>query len=526
MATTPSESDPEGSLEPNAAPPDDGERRLHPFSWLFVLINKLRPMLFPVLLLLFLGRGERWELYGLLGALVLSLYSLAYSFSFRYRIGRDSLVVREGIFNRTVRDIPFARIQNIVQNRNLLHRLFAVTELRLESAGGAKPEAVMSVISAKEARLLERLLHGRGAVGDESGSESASSTVLHAAELGEVIRYGLSSNRGAVLVGAVFAAGWQLQLWESLQFGTAMRWAFGSLASALGGVGDWLATLLTGIIVVLSMMVLLKALSVLMCVLSHYGFRLELDGERIGTRSGLLTRRHASANLSKLQRVLLSQSWLARRMGRLGLKCEVAAGSHSDGQSSNHRLSMLVPLGTVEQISAVLEKVAPQLNPDQLQWVPLHPLAWQRRLRPSVIVVSLLTLPAAWNFGPWVAALWPPIVTLLTLEARGWARYAGYACNERVFAFRAGWLTRHWTVASIGKGQAVLLKQSPFDRRHKMASVRLDTAGVSPTSFALQIPYLSADQAQALFDATSRAIAAGDHPSSGLNDRSAMRSAS
>ncbi len=509
MATTPSESDPQRSPAPNARPLDDAERRLHPFSWLFVLINTLRPMLFPVLLLLFLGRGEQWELYGVLGALLLSLYSLAYSFSFRYRIGRDSLVVREGIFNRTVRDIPFARIQNIVQNRNLLHRLFAVTELRLESAGGARPEAVMSVISAKEARLLEHLLHGRGAADDASAIESSSGTVLHAADLGEVIRFGLSSNRGAVLVGAVFAAGWQLQLWESLQFGEAMGWAFGSLNSALGGFGDWLATLLTGIIVVLSMMVLLKTLSVLMCVLSHHGFRLDLDGKRIGTRSGLLTRRHARASLGKLQRVLLSQSWLARRMGRLGLKCEVAAGSHSDGQSSNHRLSTLVPLGTTEQVAAVLEKLAPQLNPDQLQWLPLHAQAWQRRLRPSLIGVSLLAFPAGWIFGPWIAAVWLLLVSLLTLEARGWARYAGYACNDQVFAFRAGWLTRRWTVASIGKGQAVLLKQSPFDRRHQMASVRLDTAGVSPASFALQIPYLSADQAQALFDATSRAIAAG-----------------
>jgi putative membrane protein len=506
MATTPSESASEQSPPPSGAAPEDADRRLHPFSWLFVLINQLRPMLYPVLLLLFLGRGEQWELFGILGAVGLSLYSLVYSFSFRYRIGHDSLVVREGIFSRTERHIPFARIQNIVQKRNLLHRLFAVTELRLESAGGARPEAVMSVISASEARLLERLLHGRSAAGDDATDNVNSTTLLHAANLAEVIRYGLCSNRGAVLVGAAFAAGWQFQFWESSQFGEAMRWAFGS-SGAASGFGGWLGMLLTALIVALTMTIVLKLLSVLMCLLSHHGFRLDLEGGRIGTRAGLLTRRHASANLTKLQRVLLSQSWLARRMGRLGLKCEVASGSYSDSQSS--KISTLVPLGTAEQVAAVLGKIAPELNPDYLHWLPLDPQAWRRRLWPSAINVSLLALPASWFLGPWVAAAWLLLLTLLTLEARGWARHAAYACSDRVFAFRAGWLTRRWTIALIGKGQAVLLKQSPFDRRHRLASVRLDTAGVSPTSFAMQVPYLSTDQAQALFDATSRAIAGG-----------------
>lgn len=494
--------------------PDGADRRLHPFSWLFVLINRLRPLLLPVLLLLFLGRGERWELFGVLGAVALSLYSLIYSFSFRYRIDRDSLIVREGIFNRTERHVPFARIQNIVQHRNLLHRLFAVTELRLESAGGARPEAVMSVITAEEARLLERLLRGHSAsvVGDDATADAQGGTALHVADLAEVLRFGLSSNRGAILVGAFFATAWQFQFWESSSFGAAIRWVYSAAGTALGGFGDWLSTLLTGILIVLSMAVVLKLLSVLMCLLSHYGFRLDLDGQRIGTEAGLLTRRHASANLSKLQRVLLSQSWLARRMGRLGLECEVASGSQNDDQSGGHRLATLVPLGTRAQVTTVLAKVAPQLDPARLQWQPLHEHAWRRRWWPSAITVSLLALPVGWLLGPLVVALWLLLLGLLALEARGWASYAAYACSDRVFAFRAGWLTRHWTVALIGKGQAVLLKQSPFDRRHQMATVRLDTASVSPTSFALQIPYLGTEQARALFDAISRAIAADDEP--------------
>ncbi len=502
MDTTPS--DP----APAAAPPTiaDGERRLHPWSWLFVLISKLRPMLFPILVLLFLGRGEKWELFGALGAVALSVYALVYSFGFRYRIGRDSLLVREGIFSRTERHVPFARIQNIVQHRNLLHRLFAVTELRLESAGGNKPEAVMSVISAAEAKLIEQVLRGRSESNEAGEAVHDASPTLHHADLGEIVRYGLCSNRGAIVVGAGFAAASQMQFWESADFEELSQSLFGSLLSAVGWVGGWQSTALAIALGVLVMAVALKLLSVVMCVLSHYDFRLDLEDQRIGTQAGLLTRSHASANLSKVQRIIVSQPWLARRMQRKGLSCEVASGQQADPNNSNHRLSDLVPMGTEAEVTNVLQQVAPRLVPDNLQWRCLHPRAWRRRLLPSVLILSALTPPAMLIIGPWALLAWVLLVSLAVLEARGWAKFAGYAFDGELFAFRAGWLSRSWAVASVDKGQTLVFKQSPFDRRHGMASVRLDTAGAS-SGFDLKVPYLSFAEAQTLFAQSSRAVA-------------------
>lgn len=509
MATTPS--DPASGEKPGS-PIDNGERRLHPFSWLFVLITKLRPMLFPILVLLFLGRGERWELFGALGAVALSVYSLVYSFSFRYRIGRDALLVREGIFSRTERHVPFSRIQNIVQHRNLLHRLFAVTELRLESAGGNKPEAVMSVISAAEAKLIEQTLRGGSNDSEQSSAIEEIGTALHHAKLGEILRFGLSSNRGAIVVGAGFAAASQMQFWEAPQFKQLGQTLFGSLLSAVGGFGGWLSTALAIALGLLAMAIVLKLLSILMCLLSHYDFRLVREDERIGTVAGLLTRSHASANLSKLQRIIISQPWLARRMGRQGLTCEIASGQQAELNDSNHRLSYLVPMGTEAEVASVLAQVAPGLHPDRLTWQPLHPRAWRRRLLPSVLLLSVLLPLGLFFLGAWVWAAWLALVCLSVVEARRWAEFAGYAFDGELFAFRAGWLSRSWTVARVEKGQSLILKQSPFDRRHAMASVRMDTAGASSSSFALKVPYLSYDEALRLFNLSSRAVAASADP--------------
>ena len=65
--------------------------------------------------------------------------------------------------------------------------------------------------------------------------------------------------------------------------------------------------------------------------------------------------------------------------------------------------------------------------------------------------------------------------------------------------FRSGWLWRELTVARFNKMQAVSLGESPFDRRARMASIRVDTAGAGNTSHRVNIPYLARRTADALY---------------------------
>src|SRR6478735_4337438 len=71
-----------------------GDRRLHPLSWLFVLIQQLKAFALPLLVLMFGAGGNTWELWGLVGAGVLVLVSLAQYFTFRFRVTRDGIEIR------------------------------------------------------------------------------------------------------------------------------------------------------------------------------------------------------------------------------------------------------------------------------------------------------------------------------------------------------------------------------------------------------------------------------------------------
>src|SRR5690606_20003901 len=144
------------------APPVQPENRLHPMSWLFVLLQQLRQFIVPLLALVVFGQGDRNELWPLAGVGALAVASAWQYFTYRYAVTPDALVVRKGLFERSVRVIPFARIHNVALQQSLLHRFFGVAEVRLESAGSKKPEAEMRVLALDAALALETLVRHRG----------------------------------------------------------------------------------------------------------------------------------------------------------------------------------------------------------------------------------------------------------------------------------------------------------------------------------------------------------------------------
>lgn len=195
------------------APPRD--QRLHPWSWLFVLLQQLKQFLLPLLVLVVFGGrdGERDDYDNIATLVVMAILvgvSLVRYLTYRYRIGSDGLSIRSGLFNRTRREIPFARIHNVVVHQSLLHRMFGVAELRLESAGGAKPEAQMRVLRLDQALALEQLVRHRGQATPGQSAEASDSTTLLTLPPGEIVRLGLISNRGMIAMAATAGAAYQM----------------------------------------------------------------------------------------------------------------------------------------------------------------------------------------------------------------------------------------------------------------------------------------------------------------------------
>jgi putative membrane protein len=487
------------------AAPGAGERRLHPWSWLFVLLLQLKQFILPLLALLVFGQGDRNELWPLIGVGVLVLFAVLQYFTYRYSIGTDAITIRSGWLHRSRREIPFARIHNVAVQQSVLHRVFGVAEVRLESAGGARPEAEMRVLKLDDALALEALVRRRGQH-VVAGTAASEDTVLLALPPGEVVKLGLVSNRGMLLVAGGVAAVSQVspRLLPNL-FEDWSQWALGWIATnGTDFSNHWSGYVFAALSLVVLAAIALRLLSVLLALLQFYGFTLREHGRRLAVERGLLARWRTAAARRRIQAWTLHEGWLHRRFKRRSLVVDTAsAADRANQQRALHELAPIAPPATCD---ALVEHLLPQAGWGALDWQPLHPRAWRRLAVPGVLFALLASAALYWRFGA------PGLLMLLWIPwaihaARQHARRAGFALNQRLVAVRGGWFQRFWRFAEIDKLQALRLSQTPFDRRHGMATLWLDTAGAGAMQPPLRIRHVHLATARALHDRLAATLA-------------------
>lgn len=483
------------------------ERRLHPLSWFFVLIQQLKQFIVPLLVLLFLGRGDRNDLWSAVAICLLGAYSIWQYYTYRFRIDHDSVTIRSGLFERSLRQIPFARIHNVALHQSLLHRIFRVAEVRLESAGGIKPEAEMRVLTYDDALALEALVRRRRSERDRAtagiavaASNAPDSTAEHDAgeqlvslSRAEVVRLGLISNRGMLVIAGLFAV--LAQLNPGILTRVLRTWLQAISGYVLDfGRGHEVAAAMS---LVVLFVVALRLFSISLALLHYTDFNIHRHGHRLTLERGLLAKLRTSTPHRRIQTWTLHEGVLHRLFKRRTLAVSTAVldnGSHGQPRS----LRELAPIGTPALCDSLIHRLLPQVQWPVQRWQPLHALAGWRLFIPHLLWVLVLAFGAYWNLGFLGAAFvacWLPWGGYLAWRH---ARMAGYAADDRIVAVRDGWWTRRWRFAEISKLQAVLLSQSPLDRRLGMATLLLDTAGGTGSGAPLILRYLPVADARAL----------------------------
>jgi putative membrane protein len=485
------------------------ERRLHPLSWLFVLLQQLKAYAVPLVVLLFTGRGNL-DFFGLYAVAILVLIAVARYFTYWFRLDAHGVTIRSGFFQTTLREIPYERIHNVSTHQSLLHRLCGVAELRLESAGGSRAEAEMRVLALRDAQALEALIRQRGrktaAVAEGAalpgpGGARERAEVLLALDTAEVVRLGLISNRGLVVVAAVLGTLTQVvpdrfDMWTRASrdaFAWAERPAPELLPSWIMGPAGWA---FSAVVLVTAVLIGVRALSVLLALVQFHGFTLVEVGRQLRIERGLLTRVRTHVPRRRIQAWRVTESLLHRWFDRQSLRVDSAAAVGGDDQRAARDLA---PLATPAAVQALVRRVLARDEWPPSAWRPLHRHAWRRLIvGPSTLVVAA-TVVLTWRFGA-AGLLAAVAIVPIVARARLWASHAGYAESESLVAVRTGWLTRRWAFAEVRKLQALAMTMSPFDRRHGMATLWLDTAGVSSRDGTLRIRFMPADEARSLYE--------------------------
>jgi putative membrane protein len=508
-------------------PSDEAPRRLHPATIFFDLLGNIRVFLVPALLLMFgYGSGEdQWRLWGAVLVVPAGIAAVAQYLRFTYTYGPDELIVRSGVLFRKERHVPYSRIQNIDANQGILHRVFGVYNLTLESAGGAEPEAELSVLpEGALSEMRRRVFEGRGGraapsaarVPSDAGADDAAGpappapepTILLDLGLRDLALCGLIRGRGLLLLAGIFGLASQYGLDDQVVSETAegevergviatwLKSVFeGGLSFDLGQVLFWL--LLFALVVLL-----LRLLSAVHTIMTFYGFRMTLADEDLRLSFGLLTRVKATIPLGRIQTITIREGALHRLFGVSSVRAATAGGGPGLQAAGSRYLAPILPRSAVAPLVRVL---MPGADLDALAWQPAHPRAFRRMLVRRAVRALILTAAVSWFAGAWTVPIAAVLLAYAFLDARLQARHMAHSLSGGIFAFRSGWYMRQTTMTPLRKVQGVGLVETPFDRRHRMARLLVDTAGATGAPHDLRVPYLDRERALAL----SGVIAAG-----------------
>lgn len=473
------------------------ERRLHPVSFLFSIAGQLRELLLPGLIVILTAgsTGGRWDTWLILLIIPYAAFSLGRCLSYRYRFDDREMVVRTGFVFRNERRIPYSRIQNVDAVQRPLHRLLRVVEVHVQTGGGAEPEAIMRVLPlAALQEMRERVAFEKGQTPAVEQAGVPEARLLLELPAREIALRGFIENRGAVLIAAAFGVVWELGLIERLMelvFSdeAAGRGVVRRIAGALLGRGfPPLRHLVIAAVAFAVLLLVVRLVSVVESLVRLHGFKLTREGDALRAEYGLFTKVTATIPLQRIQLLTVTESPIHRWFSRLAVRVDTAGGN-AQGDGAVRR-EALAPILRRADLPALLAEVLPGIDATAVRWQPAAPGAVRREFVQTAVVAGVVSAACILMLGVWSVVL---LAALLALAA-GYARRAvaaiGWGVRDSAVFYKSGWLWRHTSVAPFSRFQTVVLTQSPFDRRTRMARVAVDTAGAARGAHRVDIPYI------------------------------------
>ncbi len=358
-------------------------RQLHPASLVVNLIPRTWRVIasfWPFLLAIAFGRqGFEPQAFDAFYVLLLigsgAASTAVHYFTLRYRLHRGRLEVKQGLLNREARVIDPARIQNVERVENVFHKLAGLVEVRIETAGDARTEGLLSALGVAEARaLMHELDVLRGHTGPDEEAREEAAPVVKLGPL-ELIAHGLTSTR-AGLASLLFFGGMEVMTIidpESSQ----------QLANTLGTT----ELVALGLIAVCLSWVISTGIS----LTRHHRYLLFQEGERLRSEQGLLTRRRVDIPLAKVQLARMDEPLLRRWMGFGSLSVETAAlGPVTEGPPAPE---LEVPMVERERLGELLRLPFPVDEPDP--WSARLERPHRRALYRAVMAAMLRWVPVA-----------------------------------------------------------------------------------------------------------------------------------
>ena len=416
------------------------------------------------------------------GSIFLALISivavLRYWF-FRYSVTDNSILIRDGIFNKRQLDLAFNRIQAINTRQNIAFRPLGLVTVTFDTAGSSATEGYLPAVGVDLVEALERRVQRQPVVLPEERAQQIAAPAVRRELLrltaGDLVLIGLSSSRVFLLFALLgpFVEYAEQRYGERIEEAAILQ----ALAAANMHPDDGFLLVFT---VVALLVVVLFAISIAGSIIRYHGFTVTAGDQRIRAVGGLLTRHEHSIQRNKVQSVVIVQHAVLRLFRRFRFRARQVASGRGGGSRD-----FIVPIcrpGQMQQLEREIfsdELADLPVDPTAAAYSKISPHYLRSRIALFGVVPAIAALAGLWPIAGATAML--ALLWLVPSSLYFWLAYRrfGVAILENGFAFRRGLIGYRVTAWLHRKVQRLTVTQSPFQRRKKLATLRFHLAAGS-----------------------------------------------
>ena len=437
--------------------------RQSPLAILFIalkLVTRLARTFWPVILVMFIGgRDDRGNRIFAIVALVFSAFSAVFSllsyFKFYFYIDGDSLIIEKGVLRKVKLEVPFDRIQTVNFRQNVLHQMFNVVELEIDTAGSKGSELTIEALDKSQADALRTFIlsnkkQGVSAV-DQELEQTVSADQVFKLSILDLVKIGVSQNHfrtAAVIVGFIFG------LWENIE--NALGFSYDDIYDRIVGIdtGSFLFPFLISIPLFLFISFLITLGGT---VLRHFNFTLFETVNGFKVQSGLFTRREQSAVHHKIQMIRWATNPVKKIFGLFSARLYQAASTTVGAKKSISFPGIYLP-----GLERVRQTYFPENMLSEASEHPVSPLIKWRYLLFYGIIPAIVVMAALWyrlHFQSFFILAWLPMVWfILTLYYRKRRFYS----HPEFFGERSGIVGTDFGYLLAFKVQSVRINQNIY----------------------------------------------------------------
>ncbi|GGA92715.1 PH domain-containing protein [Ornithinibacillus halotolerans] len=438
--------------------------RLHPATIVFNIIKGIRDSIF-IIIIAIAGLMDVNIWYAVLGITILILLIVLMSYlswsRFTYYVEEEELRLEYGIFIRKKRFIAKNRIQSIDLTQNILHRIFKLVKVEIETAGtGADAEASLNAVTLLKGEALRAQLKSQSINKEESVEEETISDPTQTITSKGILIAGATSGSVGVLIAIAAGAISELERFIPEDFfNNAYQWVIG-----LG--------LLIIIFMIIGGLILLWLIGIIGTVIRYWNFTITKIGEDIVITRGLLEKKHLTIPLRRIQSIGYVESIIRQPLGYSTVIAEVAGGSNESGEEFS---TVIFPIMKTDEVSSFIRKFFPDYQMEEIDYkLPKRALKYYitRMLLPSLIafIAVIIIVP----YFTWIPIL---LIVLSILLGIMQYRDTGFTLEDSKVTIRYRFLSRVTMVIEHKRIQAFNKKQHFLHRREFLATIKLSIIG-------------------------------------------------